>query len=380
VEKAVEALRKRVGDAFLIHHDEADGVCSAALAKAALEKMGYVVKTVCLDKLFPEVLEKTLSSHSVIVFTDIGSAHVRRIEELIAGDSLAVIIDHHDTQPAVKRNVLNINPELYGYRGEKDASASTIAYFFAKSVDEKLSRLAHLAAIGSVEIPGEPSGLNRLAIEDALRSRVLERSGRDFKVTVEGFMVSRTRVSQILTVLASVGYYRGGVEKALDACVNGLGHDTLKLSEELEEERKRANKALLASISKKGLEKTRNVQWFDSLGFFKGMGSKVLGSFTSYLSYQRFVDDDKYLLGFMKMPREIPGYGLLEKDYTKVSARAPSGLRSMIENGVKPPLSRVLPEACSRHGGFGDGHSVAASGVVPVGAEKSLIETFDELI
>lgn len=380
MEKAIEALRKKVGDAVLIHHDEADGVCSAALAKAALEEMGYKVGTICLDKLFPEILEKALSSHKVVVFTDIGSAHVKRIEKLIDKDSLAVIIDHHDTEPAVKSNVFNINPELYGYRGERDASASTVAYFFAKSVNKDLTRFAHLAVIGSVEVPGEPSGLNKLALDDALDKGVVEESGKDFKVTAEGFMLSRTRASQILTILASVGYYRGGVEKALEACSKGFTPQTLSFSESLEEERKKANKALLALIAREGLGEKKNIQWFDSRDFFKNMGSKVLGSFTSYLSYQRLVDGGKYLLGFMKMPRDIPGYGSLGKDYVKVSARVPSELKSMIENGSKPPLSRVLPEACSRHGGFGDGHSVAASGVIPVGMEEAFIETFDALV
>lgn len=380
IEKAIEALRRQIGEAVLIHHDEADGVCSAALVKAALEEIGYKVKTICLDKLFPEVLEKALSSHRVVVFTDIGSAHVRRIEELVAEDGLAVIVDHHDTVPSSKSNVFNINPELYGYKGEEDASASTMAYLFAKSVDEKLSRLAYLAAVGSVEIPGEPSGLNKLAIDDALRIGVVEKSGREFKVAVEGFMLSRTRASQILTILASVGYYRGGVEKALDSCIKGFTLEVLRFSEALEEERKKANKALLAILARKGLSKMGGVQWFDSGGLFKDMGSKVLGSFTSYLSYQSLVDGDKYLIGFMRISREIPGYGLLKEDYVKVSARAPSELRKMIEDGVKPPLSKILPEACSKHGGFGDGHSVAASGIIPVGVEVEFIETFNKLL
>ncbi|MEM1558305.1 MAG: hypothetical protein QXG12_06910, partial [Thermoproteota archaeon] len=316
----------------------------------------------------------------VAVFTDIGSAHIRKIEGLVEEDSIAVIIDHHDTEPAVKGNVFNINPELYGYMGEKDASASTVAYLFAKTVDEELSKLAYLAVVGSVEVPGEPSGLNKLALDDALMENVVEKSGREFKVSIEGFMLSRTRASQILTILASVGYYRGGVEKALDSCIKGFTPEILKFSEELEEERKKANKALLATITRKGLNKVKNVQWFDSKGFFKNMGSKVLGSFTSYLSYQNLVDGNKYLLGFMRISKEVPGYGLLEKDYTKVSARAPSGLRLMIEKGVKPPLSKLLPEACNRHDGFGDGHSVAASGVIPVNTEEQFLKTFDMLV
>jgi single-stranded-DNA-specific exonuclease len=378
--KAVEELRRRVGEAVLIHHDEADGVCSAAIVKTALEKMGFNVKTLCLDKLFPEVLVETLSKYPVAVFTDIGSAHVEKIEENIGKECLAVILDHHDTKPSRKNNVLNLNPELYGYLGERDASASTVAYLFAKMADRSLSRLSHLAVIGSVEIPGEAAGLNKIAFEDSLKEGVVKQSGRDFKIVAEGFGLSRVNASQILTILTSVGYYKGGVEKALEACLKGFNQEVLSFSEKLEEERRRANKALLATIIRKGLGEKRSLQWFDSGGFFKGMGSKVLGSFTSFLSYQRIVDDSKYLIGFMRIPREIPGYGLLRKDYVKVSARAPLRLRKMIEEGVKPPLSRILPEACAGHGGFGDGHSVAASGVIPVGLEGEFLETFDSLV
>ncbi|MGQ9478648.1 MAG: DHH family phosphoesterase [Thermoproteota archaeon] len=377
-ERAVEYLRLRKGEAFLIHHDEADGVCSAALAKVALEEMGYVVKTLCLDKLFPEILEKVFSESRVVVFTDIGSAHVDKIESMARNDSLVIIIDHHDTKPSMRSNVFNLNPELYGYSGESDASASTVSYFFAKSVDKSFSRLSYLPLIGSVEIPGEVTGLNRIALEDALRERVAERSGMDIKIVGGSFNVSRSRASQTLTILASVGYYRRGVEKAVEACLKGFSPETLKLAEALEEERKRANKALLTLLVKKGVNVMRNIQWFDSGEFFKGMGSKVVGSFTSYLSYQRFIERDKYLIGLMKIPREIPGYGLLKSKYVKVSSRAPPALRAMIEKGVKQPLSKILTDACARHGGFGDGHSVAASGVVPVGLEKDFLETLDK--
>ncbi|MEM2981089.1 MAG: DHH family phosphoesterase [Thermoproteota archaeon] len=378
--EAVDALRKRIGEAVLIHHDEADGVCSAAIVKTALEAMGYSVKMLCLDKLFPEVLEKTFSKYGVVVFADIGSAHVKRIEENLRDDGLAVIIDHHDTQPTRRSNVFNLNPELHSFKGESDASASTVAYFFAKTVDKSLRRLAHLALIGSVEIPGEVSGLNRIVLEESLTENLVKQAGRDFKIVAEGFTVSRVKASQTLTILASVGYYRGGVEKALEACVEGFTPKTLSFSESLEEERRRANKALLASITRRGIGEMKSLQWFDSGNLFKGMGSKVLGSFTSYLSYQRLVDSRKYLVGFMRIPREIPGYGSLEKDYTKVSARVPPDLRLMIENGLKPPLSKILPEACFKHGGFGDGHSVAASGAIPVGVEEKFLGTFDSLI
>ncbi len=63
----------------------------------------------------------------------------------------------------------------------------------------------------------------------------------------------------------------------------------------------------------------------------------------------------------------------------KVSGRAPEPLARMIEKGERPPLSRILAQACSEAGGFGDGHSVAASGVFPEGAEERFLEALDRL-
>ena len=76
---------------------------------------------------------------------------------------------------------------------------------------------------------------------------------------------------------------------------------------------------------------------------------------------------------------EIPGYGRLSKEYVKLSTRAPRPLTQDILNGRKPPLSKILPEACSRHGGFADGHAVAASGVVEKNKVMELLKTLDEL-
>lgn len=49
----------------------------------------------------------------------------------------------------------------------------------------------------------------------------------------------------------------------------------------------------------------------------------------------------------------------------------------MIETGKRPPLSRILPDSCEKVGGFGDGHTVAASGVFPVGHEEAFLKVLD---
>ena len=120
-------------------------------------------------------------------------------------------------------------------------------------------------------------------------------------------------------------------------------------------------------------------QWFHAHDNYAGMSGKVVGSFCSYLRYQRGVNPVRYLLGMMNVPPEIPGWGSLPAPLVKVSGRAPQPLTTMIEKGTRQPLSRILPEACARLGGFGDGHSVAASGVFPVGREDEFLKEFDRL-
>jgi len=105
-----------------------------------------------------------------------------------------------------------------------------------------------------------------------------------------------------------------------------------------------------------------------------------VGSFCSYLSYQRFVNPVKYLVGMMNVPPEVPGWGRLPSPHVKVSGRVSQPLAKMIETGKRPPLSRILPDSCEKVGGFGDGHTVAASGVFPVGREEAFIEALDALV
>jgi hypothetical protein len=107
------------------------------------------------------------------------------------------------------------------------------------------------------------------------------------------------------------------------------------------------------------------------------MGGKVVGSFCSYLRYQRGVNPVKYLIGMMNVPPVIPGWGKLPSPMVKVSGRAPQILTGLIEKGKKPSLSKILPDSCSKVGGFGDGHSVAASGVFPVGKEELFLDEID---
>ena len=182
-----------------------------------------------------------------------------------------------------------------------------------------------------------------------------------------------------MNVLGSVGYYRGGPQLGLSACIKGFDKPILEEAKGLEEERKNANQRMMEKIRKDGLSQMKNVQWFHARENYKGMSGKVVGSFCSYLSYQGLVNPDKYLIGMMNVPPEIPGWGKLPSPLVKVSGRVPQPLAKMIETGKRPPLSRILPDACEKAGGFGDGHTVAASGVFPIAREETFLEALDAL-
>jgi RecJ-like exonuclease len=274
----------------------------------------------------------------------------------------------------------NLNPELHGFSGEKDASSATVAYLFCRTVDPELSSYAHLATIGSLELPGETQGLNLIAVKDAKDRGLLRDSGKgDLKIEAHGMNLTRTRASSLLNVLGSVGYYRSGPEIGIEACTNGFSEQTVERAKEFEEERKQANRKMLSMIREGGLVRKKNIQWFRAQDSYKGMGGKVVGSFCSYLRYQRVVNPVKYLIGMMNVPPDIPGWGKLSSSMVKVSGRTPQILTSLIEKGTKPPLSKILPESCSKLGGFGDGHSVAASGVFPIGKEEIFLDEIDRL-
>jgi len=368
-------------DAVLLHHDEADGLCSAALTKIAIEKLGIETQLICLDKLYPEVAKDVEGgSRRLVVFSDLGSGHVQLLESQNRSKSILVILDHHDTSESSDPLVHNLNPELNGFSGEKDASSSTVAYLFAKTVDPSLVTFAPLAIIGSTEIPGEAQGLNKIPIQDAEKTGTVKRTPRG-GIKFEGPVLwfSPSRASSVLNVLGSVGYYRGGPQLGVSACIKGFEKQILETAKGLEEERKNANQRMMEKIRKEGLSQIKNIQWFHARDNYEGMSGKVVGSFCSYLSYQRFVNPVKYLIGMMNVPPEVPGWGKLPSPLVKVSGRAPQPLARMIETGKRPPLSRILPDSCVALGGFGDGHTVAASGVLPIGREEAFLDALDAL-
>lgn len=379
LKRASEIFRSTANSILVVHHDDADGICSAAIALSAFESLGIKTNRVCIEKLHPTILSKIHSvDYDVYVYADIGSGKAELIERL-AGDKLIIILDHHDPVKVSKPNVLNLNPELYGFSGERDVSGATATYLFV----EKLADIKHIAwasVVGSAELGGSLTSLNRIPLEHAVEVgdvEVRESAGRE-RYYIVPFRESWDRLSTKLTTLGSVGYYSDGPKKAVESCIKRCLDENEV--EALEEYRKQVFSMVMANLRRRGISHSEKVQWFSVGDSFAGMGTKVLGTFTSILAYRGFVDQRKYLVGFMNFPRAIPDLGEIEGEWTKVSVRAPKLLAELISKEMMPSVSKLVVEAADYVGGYGDGHSTAASALIPKYTEDVFLKRMEELV
>jgi single-stranded-DNA-specific exonuclease len=378
--QAISEMRsEKVKEITLIHHVDADALSAAVITKICLEREGYKIKTLCLEKMYPEVIESIHSTKGKIIFyADIGSAHADYISKCNAGKNLTIILDHHDPTEATDPEVYDLNLEHYGYKGETDFSGSTSAYLFATALNEKNKDLAPLSLVGSSEIPEGFLGINKSILDEAVKSGVLIAKGKQLQITKLKITVSS--LFSALQILGPVGYYTGGPELGIKACIEGLIPEIKKELDKLENDRKAANKKLLSKLYREGLNETENIQWFDSEDTYKGMGSKVIGTFCSFLSFQtRIIKSDKYIVGFTNMSPEIPGWGKLKENFIKASIRIPRDMQKLIDQKQIPSAVDLLIEA-SKGFGVADGHLYAANVILPADKKEVLIINAEKFV
>ncbi|MFH1393512.1 MAG: DHH family phosphoesterase [Candidatus Micrarchaeota archaeon] len=157
LEKCEEArkLALSFSEPLIVHHHDADGVSSGAIAVAALREAGRKPRTECIKKLDEASIEK-LANEKEIIFTDLGGGN-RRVNEL----NDVLIIDHHQTEGIEKPQ---INPMLFGIDGGDELSASGTAYcVFRVHAD-----LGVVGAVGDMQSPLR--GMNRFVMGEGTKS------------------------------------------------------------------------------------------------------------------------------------------------------------------------------------------------------------------
>jgi hypothetical protein len=375
----------------LFHHNDSDGLTSGAILTRAFERAGFEVRRSCLEKPYPKVLAKVFETENeVIVFADFAGRIAPMISELNAGRNLTVILDHHKANPATDPMVRNLDPELFGLKGDRDITASTTCYLFACQMDPDNRDLAPVAALGAVGdgffVDGRLASENRKVAEEAARQGMLEITGtddgEDYILKTARGPVRCAELGAYLDTLGGAGYYRNGPDMGIRVCLEGADEASDAMLKDLEATQERVFEDQIRRLTRGGeLHSTSRIQWFQVGERFSPMGVKMIGVFCEMYRNADFFDPSRFIAGFQVIPNHIPGFGDIRFDEVKISMRVSDRLQADIQAGRVPGLDTFLPEATARLGGFSDAcHSLTAATTVAIGKETALIEEMEKIL
>ena len=392
MQKAVETLENHPAKKInLFHHNDTDGLTSGTILLHTFKEAGYEVSRFSLEKPYPQVLEKIFSeSGQIIIFTDFAGKIAPMIAQLNNGRNLVVIIDHHPAEESGDESVINLDGDLFGLKGDRDISASATCFLFAdlllKSIGVDVDSLSHLGTLGAIGdgflVNGALSGVNREVMKIAEKQKLIRvvksNSGEEYFITLSGIEYSAADVCVALDTLGGVGYYQNGTDLGIELCQKGITQSLEKLIDELNRKKEHIFSNEIEAL-KKDINATENLQWFDVKDRFKPMGVKMIGVFCNTIKNMDFLDKTKYLAGFQTVPNEVPGFGVIDFNSTKISMRVSDPLTEKIRNETVPGLSSFLPAATHNIGGFADAcHGLSAATTVKIGQEEALITEIEK--
>jgi single-stranded-DNA-specific exonuclease len=374
----------------ILHHNDADGLSSGAVLSRAFERAGFSARRVCLEKPYPVVLERIFRERDrLIVLTDFAGRIAPLISELNRGRNLVLILDHHKAVPPTDERVLLLDPELFGLRGDRDITASTTCYLFARALDPANIDLAAIATIGAVGdrffVDGRLAGPNREAALETRRQGLLEieetNDGERYVMRTPRGAVSCETLARELDTLGGAGYHRDGPEVGIRVCLEGRSEASERMVEELRSIQERAFAEELRRLRSAGWRRTPHIQWLHVEDRFEPMGVKMVGAFLDAIRNTADADPGRYLAGFQVIPNAVPGIGAFEFNQVKISMRVADPMEAGIRSGEVLGLDVLLPEATTRVGGFSDAcHSLTAATTVAVGREEDLIEEMERVL
>lgn len=374
----------------IVHHDDADGICSAVILSQTFKRKGYDTELICIEKVHPAIVKLIHDDKEgeVIIYTDLAGLTGDVISEINQDKNVVLILDHHPAKAVESDTVLVTGPELIGISGDVVISASTLSYLLAMVWDESNKDLSHLAVVGSVgdyhDRSGGLLGYDAIALDDALEEGVakLKLEGAKEKYYIPFFDDYADAVAKYLSTLGAIGYYEGGFKRAIDICLHGLStkhmREVVKLTEMMEES---FGKMLERLLVDEELKKGEHTQWFHVHDSFKPMGVKTIGLFCSRIKDMSLVDEDKFIAGFQNIDPNLPDLGRIDWEGCKVSMRAPEPLERAILSKRHLSLAEILPAATNKVRGLADAtHRIAAASLIDKGREEDLISEMEELI
>ncbi len=152
---------------LVVGHYDADGLSSTAIACLMLERLNKKYSFIILKSLEPNELDKIKEKNETLLFVDLGSSSISRIEEKLKGKEIA-IIDHH--QPEKQTTIPHYNAHLEGFDGSTEISGAGMVYLLARSFgnNKDLAKLAIIGAVGDQQDKeGRLIGKNRELLKEA---------------------------------------------------------------------------------------------------------------------------------------------------------------------------------------------------------------------
>ncbi|MCJ7676730.1 MAG: DHH family phosphoesterase, partial [Anaerolineales bacterium] len=132
IRKGINLMRTAGTEVALVHHNDADGLTSAAILETALARAGFSIHRICIERVHPPIVARIHEQFPITIFyVDLGAQAAPVISDANRGRRTTLILDHHHPQKSTDPRVLNIATEFFGLSGDMDISASTAAYFFA---------------------------------------------------------------------------------------------------------------------------------------------------------------------------------------------------------------------------------------------------------
>lgn len=388
---AVHEVRKwPQKEARIFHHNDSDGLTSGAILTTAFERAGFKVQRSCLEKPYPKLLLKIYEqTGGLIIFADFAGRIAPLLSELNRGRNLTLILDHHAAEAATDPMVHNLDPDLYGLKGDRDISGSTTCYLFAKALDSANEDLAHTATTGAVGdeffVAGCLAGENRNAAKEAANQGKLEihkhEAGERYYLNTSRGTIACDELAAYLDTLGAAGYYQNGPDMGIQVCLGGTSAESDRMLDKLQAIQHKAFEQEISKIQSEGLKKTANIQWFHVENRFAPMGVKMIGVFCDAIKNSETVDKHRYVAGYQIIPNEIPGFGPIEFNEVKISMRVSAQMEAEIRANKKMGLNILLPEATNKLGGFSDAcHSLTAATTVAIGKEEALIQEMEKIL
>lgn len=137
-------LREAPGVEVVAHHD-ADGVATAALLKAALDRASIPVEVAFTPQADTALLEER--EGPLVLWAELGSAH---LQELKRQPYRSLVVDHHPPSGSPGGRVEMLNPYAHGFEGSTEISGAGVAFLLARALDPANAGLADLGVVGAL--------------------------------------------------------------------------------------------------------------------------------------------------------------------------------------------------------------------------------------